>query len=99
MAAGASATGAVTAAGSGTSSGATAVSVVGGEEGAASGKTTTGCCAADGPIAALMLSHTTGRGSTEPTIWFSAPSRYSQPWTIAANSPSAAIRLSTCARS
>ncbi len=50
--------------------------------------------------AALMFSHTIGRGSTDPTIWFSAPRRILPGLrTIAVNSLSTAIMVSTCTRS
>ena len=42
-----------------------------------------------------MFSHTIGRGSTDPTIWFSTPSRNSQACTITVKSRSTAIMVST----
>src|SRR6266487_4149918 len=94
---GASATGAGAATGSATTTGSAGGS--GGGGGGASGSTSGACCSVECPIAALMFSHTIGRGSTEPTIWFSTPSRYSQAWTSAVYSVSTAIMVSTCARS
>ena len=51
------------------------------------------------PTAVLILSQTSGRGSTEPTIWLRAPSLCSHAWTIAAKSLSTDIMVSACARS
>src|SRR5258708_28074266 len=53
----------------------------GGEGGGASGSAI-GACGPEWPTAAQIFSHTIGRGSTEPTIWLSTPSRYSQAWTM-----------------
>src|SRR3954451_2210821 len=66
--------------------------------GGASGSTS-GICAPDNPAAALILSQTSGEGSTEPTIWFKAPSLVDHASTIAANSLSTDIMASACARS
>jgi len=41
-----------------------------------------GACGPEWPTAARIFSHTIGRGSIEPTIWLSTPSRCSQAWTI-----------------
>jgi len=60
---------------------------------------TSGACGSECSIAVLMFSQTIGRGSTEPTIWFSTPSLNSQACTIAVKSLSMAIMVSTCARS
>src|SRR3984885_4645122 len=66
--------------------------------GGASGRTS-GICAPDNPAAALILSQTSGDGSTEPTIWFRAPSLVDHASTIAAKSLSTDIMASACARS
>src|ERR1700686_2511394 len=60
------------------------------EGGGASGRTS-GACAPESPAADLTRSQTSGRGSTEPTIWFRTPSRYSHAWTIAMKSLSTDI--------
>src|ERR1700726_1906521 len=85
-------TGATGATGSLASSGAAGIG------GGGSGKTI-GACGSAWPIAVRMFSQTIGRGSTEPTIWFSTPSLYSQACTIAVKSPSTDIMVSTCERS
>src|SRR6478609_338883 len=71
----------------------------GGSGGGGSGNTKGACGSVEWPTAALMFSQTIGRGSTEPTIWFSEPSRYSHACTRAVNSLSTTIMVSTCARS
>jgi hypothetical protein len=75
-----------------------ATGAAGGGDCGASGNTS-GACGPECPTAARMFSQTIGRGSTEPTIWLRTPSRYSQAWTMAVNSVSTAIMVSTCARS
>ena len=81
-------------------SGAGAVSTAAGSTpgGGASGNTI-GICAPDNPAATLILSQTSGEGSTEPTIWFKAPSLVDHASTIAAKSLSTDIMVSACARS
>src|SRR5664280_3335516 len=66
--------------------------------GGASGSTS-GACGSESPTAVLILSQTSGRGSTDPTIWFRTPSLCSHAWTIAVKSLSTDIMVSTCARS
>src|SRR5262249_58644242 len=61
--------------------------------------TTSGACCALCPTASRTRSHSSGRGSTDPTIWLSTPRRNSHDRTIAVNSESTAIMASTCARS
>src|SRR4030081_3342632 len=53
--------------------------------GGASGSSS-GACGSARPTAVLILSQTSARGWTEPTIWFNTPSRYSQARTIAVKS-------------
>src|SRR5512133_3381566 len=48
--------------------------------------TTSAACASARLIADLILFQTSGRGSTEPTIWFKAPSLCCHASIIAANS-------------
>ena len=56
---------------------------------------TSGSCGPDSPAAVLILSQTSGRGSTDPTIWFRTPSRYCQACTSAVKSLSTDISDST----
>src|SRR3954453_4702750 len=83
--------------GSVTGAGSTAAALAG-AGGGASGSTS-GICAPDNPAAILILSQTSGEGSTEPTIWFKAPSLVDHASTIAENSLSMDIMASACARS
>ncbi|OIQ68959.1 hypothetical protein GALL_494420 [mine drainage metagenome] len=71
--------------------------VVMGEEGACGN--TIGACGSECPTVALILSQTSGRGSTDPTIWLRTPSLCSHAWTIAVKSLSTDIMVSACARS
>src|SRR6202171_1484753 len=66
--------------------------------GGASGSTS-GACGSESPAAVLILSQSSGRGSTDPTIWFRIPSLYSHAWTIGVKSLSTDIMVSTRARS
>src|ERR1700676_3943624 len=68
----------------------------GGEGGCGS---TIGACGSQWPTAVLIFSQTSGRGSTDPTIWLRAPSLCSHACTIAVKSLSTDIMVSTCARS
>ena len=61
---------------------------------AASGSTIGACCS-DSPAAALIFCQTSGRGSTDPTIWFKTPSFCSHAVTSAVKSWSPAIMVST----
>src|SRR5882757_10740302 len=67
--------------------------------GAGASGNSSGACGSACPMALRMFSQTIGRGSTDPTIWFSTPSRYSQACTSAVSSLSTAIMVSTCVRS
>src|ERR1700744_1266172 len=78
-----------------TGAGSTASATTGG---ACSGSTS-GACGSACPIAALIFSQTSGRGSTDPTIWLRTPSLCSHATTIAVKSLSTDIMVSTCARS
>src|SRR5438477_97533 len=69
-----------------------------GTGGAGSGSTI-GACGSDNPAALLIRPQTSGRGSTEPTIWFNTPSLYSQARTMLVKSLSADIMVSTWPRS
>src|SRR6202011_2751401 len=60
---------------------------------------TSGACGSASPVAVLILSQTSGRGSTDPTIWFRTPSLCSHAPTIAVKSLSTDIMVSTWARS
>jgi hypothetical protein len=70
-----------------------------GDGGGGASGSSSGDCGAECPIAVLILSQTSGRGSTDPTIWLRAPSFRCHASTIAVNSLSADIMVSTCARS
>src|SRR5256885_1798194 len=73
---------------SATAGGSTASEVTGGASGSISA-----AWASERPIADLILFQTSGRGSTEPTIWFKTPSLCCHASTIAANSLSADIMV------
>src|SRR3954447_10816630 len=56
---------------------------------------TSASCGPDSPAALLILSHTSGRGSIDPTIWVRTPSRYCHACTSAVKSLSTDISDST----
>src|SRR6202035_4085993 len=63
--------------------GAAVSGAAGGGRGSGASGSTSGACGPESPAADLIRSQTSGRGSTEPTIWFRTPSRYSHAWTNA----------------
>ena len=74
-------------------------SLAGGGGGGGASGSSSGACGSEWPIAVLILSQTSGLGSTDPTIWLRTPSFCCHASTIAVNSLSTDIMVSTCARS